>query len=635
MVNDFYDTKLTPPKKAERDDTAVRIKRAIDILYTRQLTNILSVMIVYYSLITVMHYYFVAEGIRSALMFITSITALASTVVYMLIRQHLIWPSQSHYAFVPVGILGIAAVYLHVFLTGDQLQLTNGILLLFAFGFVTFSPFIFGFFFVANTALYLSVLLVVPGPNTAHFSFMYFAAAAMGVVCFVLRYRTIYSAQRLLIANRKKTSRLVQVSKIMQENMDKARIAAESAEKANKAKDAFLANTTHELRTPLTGVLGMMDILHETRLNEEQKEAVVAAQFSARTLLVIVNDLLDLAKIDAGTFALKTLPFSASMVVAYVCELLRPQAKEKGLFLNLTIADDKGISLIGDPVRVGQIVLNFVDNAIKFTEKGGVTVSVEMDSSTSRDECLLSISVRDTGPGFENDDWGRLFARFEQLDNSATRQAEGAGLGLAICQSLAHHMNGSIAVDSEPGVGSEFRFSAALPIAHDIDGVDLSFVSRPKALAKVQKPSMFALPSNEKVQPSEKLGHKPPCRILLAEDNRVNQLLVKKLASRFGWQLDIADNGEAAVRRVEEEQPYDLILMDIRMPVMDGVEAVRLIKKLPSFRSDIPIIALTANTAPDDVEIYKAAGMAVVIGKPIEAAKLKSEVDIIMASKAH
>lgn len=630
-----FDAEIKPMNKADYER---RVRRAIDRIYSHQLSKVLLVMMGYYSLITVSHYFFLSGEVRTALMFLTSLTAFFSAVVYALNKYRLLRQSQSHASFIVPGMFGVAAVYVHVFLTNDQLQLTNGILILFAFGFITLSRRVFALFFITNSALYISVIAYVPGENTVHFIFMYAAAAALGILCFVLRYRTTISAQRLLAANRHKASQLVAISKQMQIETEQARIAAESAEKANKAKDAFLANTTHELRTPLTGVLGMLDLLDDNTLLPQQREAVRAAQFSARTLLVVVNDLLDLAKIDAGTFELKSVPFSLPIVTAHVCDLLRPQADAKGLKLNVVGLDEIDQPLIGDPVRIGQVVLNLLDNAIKFTHEGSVTVTValdqvEIDNGHTGEACLVSIAVRDTGIGLSADDWARVFTRFEQLDNSTTRQAEGAGLGLSICQSLAMHMKGNISVDSAEGQGSEFKFTVTLPAAKDLEGVDLSLVSKPSELDSVQKldDASKLLLANELANDESSL--KP--RILFAEDNKVNQMLVQKLAHKFNWNLHIVSDGEAAVRCVEENDPFDVILMDIRMPGMDGVEATKLIKKMPAFRGGTPVIALTANTSPEDVQTYLNVGMVSVISKPIEATALKKAVDEILAVKVN
>lgn len=623
----------------EPETVRQQVKKAIDAIYHDQLRMILLAMFGYYTLITVSHYFFVDEGVRFYLMFATGLTALVSCLSYFLVRRNYITASFSHIAFLPSAGLGVLAIYLHVFLSGDQIQLTNGVLILFAFGFLTLSPIIFTGFFVVSTLLYGAVLMLVPGEFGVHFAFMYGSASVPGILCFVLRYKAIVNMQQLLISNRGQTSELEILSGKMQAKMREAERAAKAADKANLAKDTFLANATHELKTPLTGVLGMMDILSETRLDEEQSEAVEAARFSAQTLLVVVNDLLDLARIDTGKFELDALPFSPRAVVSHVTGLLRPNALAKGLDLDVYGIDQKDIPLIGDPVRVGQILLNFLDNAIKFTENGDVTVTMSLtsmdedcpdDDEGKGEKLLLKLQVKDTGPGFDPKDWASLFGRFEQLDTSAASAAEGVGLGLSICQGLSGHMGGKISVDSEPGKGSVFTFSVKLPVARDVENIDLGLVSRPGSLRTSLRTKftpavtaqMDALASTEGMP-----------RLLLAEDNKVNQLLVIKLAAKFGWQLDIAKDGAEVVRKMEDEPPYDLILMDIRMPGVDGIQATRTIKNMPDGRAATPIIALTANTSEDDMAKYRQEGMVEVVGKPINPVELKDAVDSVLARK--
>lgn len=315
---------------------------------------------------------------------------------------------------------------------------------MFALAFCTLSPWIFLGLFSFESVLYIGALYLVPDYNTQHFAFMYVAFSALTILCFALRYRTLYSTERLLISNRSKAAKLVDASKRIQENIEEVKASAEAAEKANAAKDVFLANTTHELRTPLTGVLGMMDYLSKTELSEEQRQAVDAAQFSARTLLVVVNDLLDVAKLDAGKLELKPEPFVPASVVSQVVDLLNAKANAKGLGLSIHGLARAGLPVIGDPVRIGQIVLNLTDNAIKFTEEGEVVVAVKLrknaEDSVLKGHANLHITVQDSGPGISEEDQKRLFTRFEQLDGTAVRSAEGAGLGLSICLGLAAQM---------------------------------------------------------------------------------------------------------------------------------------------------------------------------------------------------
>lgn len=616
-------------------DLSWRIRHAVDRTYFDQLTRIMVVMFSYYSFITVAHYFFLTEPVRTPLMFSSILTALSSATVYVLTRYKAIRPSQGHIAFVVPGVFGMVAVYLHVYLTTDQLQLTNGVLILFGFSIITLLPQVYYSFFILSSALFFSMLVLVPGQYTPHMAFMYIAAAALSILCFQIRYRTLINLERLLVSNRHKTTQMVTLSRDLQAKMEEANQAAQAAEAANAAKDAFLANTTHELKTPLTGVLGMMDLLEDMQLSKDQRDAVAAARFSAQTLLVIVNDLLDLAKMDSGQLEIRSVPFSPNLVIEHVCDLLRPAAESKGLSLQYHHMAQGASALVGDPVRIAQIALNLLDNAIKFTEKGGVDVYLEVaetDAGSRGDlpEAKVIVRVKDTGVGIQPADWMRIFNRFEQLDSSSTRQAEGAGLGLSVCEGLARRMGGQMSVESEPKQGTEFAVTLTLPIAENIDNVDLSFVSRPKSVAVSRRPDPVAFVQNQQLEPASASDKNGGYRILLAEDNLVNQLLVRKLADKFGWVLSVVPDGEQAVRALEQDPSFDLVLMDIRMPVLDGVGATKAIKNSEGEQAAIPIVALTANSGEEEIKSYLAAGMVAVVPKPINADTLNNTVDRVL-----
>ncbi len=609
-----------------KKDTATRVRRGIDRIYLRQLRTIVIVLFVYYSFITLSHFFVLAEDIRLPLMISSALAALGSGTLYILIHARKIRAAQSHIAYVPVALLAINAIYSHIFLTGDQLQLTNGILALFAFAFTTLSLRVYTGILSICSLLYLSVLIWVPGPDTVHFVFMYIAGAVLSVLSFLLRYRTVYNSEILLISNRRKASELVEATKRIQENIIVVREAAAEAKRANAAKDVFLSNTTHELRTPLTGVLGMMDFLSETELDRDQRQAVDAAQFSAKTLLVVVNDLLDIAKLDAGKMELTSQTFSPSTIVTHVVDLLRSKAEGKSLSLKVLGVKSVTMSLKGDPVRIGQIVLNLLDNAIKFSADGEIVVTLKVEpigkvepTGQKKNMASLHISVQDNGPGVSPGDQQRLFVRFEQLDATAGSHAAGAGLGLSICQELATRMDGSVSVQSSVGAGSTFSFDVVLPTA------DIS-----EARSTDAAPNIAGDPAAKMQEHTPAVSGQTAPHILLAEDNIVNQLLVEKLAAKFGWRLTVASNGEEAVGQVKEGGPFDLILMDIRMPVMDGVEAAKAIKAMTADKAHTPIIALTANTGEDVEAQYRAHGIAAIVGKPIDASALRAAVNQLL-----
>lgn len=603
-------------------DIESRVQHGLDTIYLRQLRRIMQVMFLYYFFISVSHFFVLDDAVKLLIMPFSIAATLASGIVFWLTRAQKISARQSHLFFVPTGLLAVVAVYSHIFLSGDHIQITNGVLVMFAIAFATLSPPVFAGIFLICTGLYISALIIVPGPQTVHFAFMYIAASALTILCFVLRYRTLYSSERLLISNRGKAAKLVEASKRIQENIREVRAAADAADKANAAKDVFLANTTHELRTPLTGVLGMMDLLSDTNLDADQRQAVEAAQFSAKTLLVVVNDLLDIAKLDAGKIELVAQAFSPSAVIANVAGLLRGKAEGKSLKLSVSGVKSVTTSLVGDPVRIGQIVLNLLDNAIKFSSDGEIIVAVKVKSIIEGDNsATLHVSVQDSGPGIAPEDQQRLFDRFEQLDATASSHSEGAGLGLSISQGLAVQMGGRLSVQSAVGEGSTFSFEVVLPVA-----------GRTPVDTPEKKATEDTAARHNVVDTAPKSVGNRPLHILLAEDNGVNQLLMKKIAARFSWTLTVVDNGAEAVRAVEGGGLFDLVLMDIRMPVMDGMTAAKAIRELAPEKASTPIIALTANTGADVEAEYRALGMDAIVGKPIDAGALKKSVEQLLDS---
>lgn len=622
-------------EKDETNDIEMRVQRGLNSIYLRHLSKISLVMFIYYAFISVSHF-FVLEGDTRLLILASSLLAtVASFGLYVFIHLDKVPVDRAQIAFVPAGLTAIVAVYSHVFLSGELIQLTNGGLIMFAIAFVTLSPLIFSALFMIISGFYWVTLVYVPGPETMHFAFTYVALAALTILCFGLRYRTLYSTERLLISNRNKAAKLVEASKRIQENIDEVKASAEAAEKANAAKDVFLANTTHELRTPLTGVLGMMDFLSKTDLSEEQRQAVDAAQFSARTLLVVVNDLLDVAKLDAGKLELKPEPFVPANVVSQVVGLLNAKADDKGLALSIHGLRYATLPVIGDPVRIGQIILNLTDNAIKFTEEGEVVVAIKLRENAAdsalKGHANLHVTVQDSGPGISEEDQKRLFTRFEQLDGTAVRSAEGAGLGLSICLGLAAQMGGRLTVDSEPGMGSLFSLDIDLPIA---TGIDAELAKSHKPGGVVVRPEVVAAPPPELTEVAEPVSGKDgKLRVLLAEDNAVNQMLMRKIAGSFGWDLTVVGNGEEAIFVIEDQPIFDLILLDIRMPKMDGVQAVQRIRSMENAKGAVPVIALTANTGRDQEAHYLQQGMSAIVGKPIDPKVLAGTVEDVLAAQ--
>ena len=408
------------------------------------------------------------------------------------------------------------------------------------------------------------------------------------------RYRTnIADSQRLRFENEALVGDLT-------ESREAALAAQREADSASRAKSEFLANMSHEIRTPMNAILGLTQLALEGT-PDQQREHLRKINDSAEILLNILNDLLDFSKIEAGKVTLESVGFDLYEVMGRLNSIFGAQAREKGLEFSVDIAPATPRHLQGDPLRLGQVLMNLANNAIKFTERGGVTVSVA--PIEERDETIiLRYAVEDTGIGLKPEQRGRLFRAFSQADSSTTRKFGGTGLGLAISKRLVELMGGDIAVESEYGQGSVFRFTATFGRGKDI-----------ASLGPSAKGSRHAISQAD-------LDRVKGARILVAEDNAINQHIIRELLKKANLDIAMADNGQAAVE-IARRQAFDLVLMDVQMPVMDGLRATRELREIPQF-ADTPIIALTANVFQTDIEQCLAAGMDDHIGKPVRLGDL-------------
>ncbi|RKT46137.1 response regulator [Thiocapsa rosea] len=446
---------------------------------------------------------------------------------------------------------------------------------------------------------------------------------------------------------RKETERaLLDLNRRLTETSARAEVLAARAEDASRAKSAFLSNMSHEIRTPMNGVFGMVELLLDTALTEQQREYAESARISAESLLGLINDILDLSKIEAGKVALDTSDFDLRAQLKEIATIIAHRARAKGLRLICEVPAEVPELLRGDAGRLRQILVNLVGNAIKFTPSGEVGIRVAMmspgdgqgqgegegegETMLPSEEIRLEFVVRDTGIGIPADKLGTLFDSFSQVESGITRRYDGTGLGLAISKQLVELLGGEIGVESREGQGSTFRFSVRLrrtpgaaALTRPVDPCDTELLRRGTGS---EVPSARAGAAGSAIpRPAPRFDG---ASILVAEDKPLNQMIAQRLLEKTGARITLVDDGAEAVAIVARQR-FDLVLMDLQMPVMDGFEATRLIRcRAP----DLPVIALSAAVMEDDRERARAAGVDAHLAKPIDSQALYQTLSVWLGS---
>ncbi|MBL4836698.1 MAG: response regulator [Kordiimonadaceae bacterium] len=561
----------------------------MDKIYLAQLQLLSAIVGTYFLLLSAIHIWLLDPLILFPVVAASLSASGLSYLIYCIVRFKKLPARFSHLAFVPVALAATTSTFFHITLSGDELQMTHAFVIVVVFGIVTLSPVLYSVALLVSGSAFFWALYSISAEHNGLLALMLLIMMTLSSLGFVLKFRTIYKSVILVNSNRSKALSLSVASRQIKEKMVEI-------QKANTAKDQFIANVTHELRTPLTGTMGMLDLLQATALDEKQQFMVTTAQKSANYLLGVVNDMLALGMIDACKMELSQNQTDLCAVTQQVMDEYRFEAEAKNISLTRGKSPANTVFVKGDAARLSQVLSKLISNAVKFTEEGGVIVSLNWEKDEGSATGCATWKIADTGPGIPPHHIDAMFDRFEQIDRTITRSSAGAGLGLAVVKEIVELMGGTVDVKSDLDKGTVFTIAVSLAVWTDEPDV-------------ITDEAMH--------ETIENLYKNRPLSILLAEDNYVNQLVITRMLEKLGAEVTIVENGQLAVDAVNgADTPFDLICMDIQMPIMDGLSAAKVIKMRSSNKQSI--IAVTANTNDHDIREYRSAGIEAVVTKPID-----------------